>query len=549
MNAMNISWGKSFFERRAKARLRCAMRGYRQLRDAKMLGNIARVKDAFVRSRLCVANEVSAHIFGAALSTAELSVRQYLLAQVSGLELGQALMSSFACRREGVALPLPAEWRKIVADLGFPIAPLQSKMAWVRYIAVKFFLGVALFLQRALACVPTIVRPANQSIGKFVYFDNLVLGALPQKVANGVSHDVLTWYASVTEKNEKFDAFCHSLENVGPRKLGDIEVVALSGPLVPLDRIGPFVKFLLWGMAASLQALVDGLRGRWVSALMLGEAVKAAHARLLSPDRLAREYLFHNSNCVYRPLWTYEAEKAGSKIVLYFYSTNCEPFKRPDGYAQFSGDFYGVMSWPNYLVWDTYQADFVRRESGDNAKIEVVGPIWFSSSPEDLPYLPAPAIAIFDVQPLRTSFYRRIGTDFDYYNQKNAIAFLADCYAAARACNVAVALKRKRDVGGLIHPTYETFIAKLAKQEKCFAINSSASATRVIERCAAVISMPFTSTALIGRALGKPSAYYDPFHMIQKDDRAGHGILILHGPEELRAWLCKVLNMEVVAQS
>jgi len=71
-------------------------------------------------------------------------------------------------------------------------------------------------------------------------------------------------------------------------------------------------------------------------------------------------------------------------------------------------------------------------------------------------------------------------------------------------------------------------------------VDPDISAYRVIEASTAVISMPFTSTALIARELGKPSCYYDPTDMIQKDDRAGHGIDIISGPEELRKWFKKL---------
>jgi polysaccharide biosynthesis PFTS motif protein len=56
-----------------------------------------------------------------------------------------------------------------------------------------------------------------------------------------------------------------------------------------------------------------------------------------------------------------------------------------------------------------------------------------------------------------------------------------------------------------------------------FSIEPDISAIRVIKKSYAVISMPFTSTALLGKQLGKSSIYYDPSGMVQKDDRAAHG--------------------------
>ena len=49
--------------------------------------------------------------------------------------------------------------------------------------------------------------------------------------------------------------------------------------------------------------------------------------------------------------------------------------------------------------------------------------------------------------------------------------------------------------------------------------------------------MPFTSTAIIAKSLGKKSIYYDPTGMIQKDDRAAHGIPVVTGIEDLENWV------------
>lgn len=54
--------------------------------------------------------------------------------------------------------------------------------------------------------------------------------------------------------------------------------------------------------------------------------------------------------------------------------------------------------------------------------------------------------------------------------------------------------------------------------------------------------MPFTSTALIAKELGKVSIYYDPTGLIQKDDRAAHGIPIISGKKELKNWLETIIS-------
>ena len=94
----------------------------------------------------------------------------------------------------------------------------------------------------------------------------------------------------------------------------------------------------------------------------------------------------------------------------------------------------------------------------------------------------------------------------------------------------------------LAHPVYRHFVEKLEEQSHFISIDPGISPSIVIGDCIAVISMPFTSTALFGRELGKPSIYYDPHSLLHKNDPAAHGIEILQGQEELRRWLAIVLK-------
>ena len=48
--------------------------------------------------------------------------------------------------------------------------------------------------------------------------------------------------------------------------------------------------------------------------------------------------------------------------------------------------------------------------------------------------------------------------------------------------------------------------------------------------CDLVISMPFTSTAIIAKELGKPSIFYDASASIEKNE--SHGIPVLKNKEE-----------------
>ena len=103
-------------------------------------------------------------------------------------------------------------------------------------------------------------------------------------------------------------------------------------------------------------------------------------------------------------------------------------------------------------------------------------------------------------------------------------------------------LKHKRTIGKLLNRRYRRVVDGLVASDHFAAIDPDTAAIPVVESCDAVISMPFTSTALLGRELGKPSVYYDPTGVVQKDDRAAHGIEVLSGPQELQTWVSSVTS-------
>lgn len=519
-----------------RSHLRRIMRGYRALKRSGRLDRIAAVKQALTEHSLKLTDQnFSRVVMGHGAESGEIIVRQYLLTRVGGLNLNRALLLAFGKKQGRVVFSLPRKWREVLSEHGFEVAHFRSAMLWQLYVCALLLYGAVKIGKIAFAGI-TSGKSTDPESRHYAYFADLGPGNLPQEINGKKSHDVISGYLRWPGKTMGIESVQHSVANVLPTAVGGIAVLSRRGPLPDLAGGCAAAKYLLWGLRAGLIAAIDCLRGQWWHALLLNQAALAAQARSLPADSLAREYLFHNSGWIYRPLWTYEAEQRGSAITFYFYSTNCEAFKRSGEHPPLS---YGwkAMTWPHYVVWDEYQADFVRRAVGEHANISVVGPIWFHASGREVRGLSLKTVAVFDVQPMRDAFYQTLGIDFDYYTPKTANQFLSDIYKALRECGGTLALKRKRKAGQLAHPKYRQFIEKFDRLPNFIAVDPDMSASRLIEDCVAVISMPFTSTALLGRVLGKPTIYYDPHGVIQKDDRAAHGIEIVSGPEELRGWL------------
>ena len=334
----------------------------------------------------------------------------------------------------------------------------------------------------------------------------------------------------------------HDVKEVETTYLNGKSVEFRADAVPPLNDFLSFIRFFIWSISAILLSAFDMLRGRWWNAFILAEASKASLARFSKPGELAIDYLFDNSDTVYRPAWTYEAEQKGSRIISYFYST-FEDYKLPSGY-QPNSTYWQAMNWPLYLVWDDYQEQLVKRNVGESAKVCNTGPIWLSSSPVELPNIPERSVAVFDIQPVKTSHHFGFSTiaELGYGNPKVPIGFINDIDTALSKFDGTIIHKRKRNLDKHVHNGYTRTLAELAKAKRLIAIEPETSPVRVIEKCDAVISMPFTATAIMARELGKPSVFYDPTGLIQKDDRGAHGIPVISGEDELQAWMEKIFS-------
>lgn len=529
---MNIPLFTNYFIGRGHRQLYAMMRGYRILRTNKQLPRIMDTKISLTNHVLDIPlNKTSRFIFGAGILNAELTVRQFLLVRSGGFSLNAALLKSLGNGEKPIAFHLPPIWRKILASHGFTVSQFRSAMVWQGFLVACLGYGVIQILKNSINGFKSLFVKNKKVLGRHVYFIGLTKNELPKPGFDGKSYDVISWYLQWPKKLSNLQSACHSVRGVIPTTLGKVAVVPI--PKEPtLTRLNQLLNFVAWGLVATTIATIDLLRGRWWHALMLSDATRSCMVRLQDTSDLASEYLFHNSFASYRPLWTYEAESRGSQVTFYFYSTNCEPFKTNKGYPPLPYSWQ-AMNWSRYLVWNEQQADFIRRCVGSQASIQIVGPIWFSGSVATLPSLPANLIAVFDIQPRRTSIYSGLGVPIEYYIPSICNQFILDIHDLALQSNWIMAWKCKRKIGSAIHPSYNNMGLKLASSLNLVSIDPDTAALSVIEASSIVISMPFTSTALIARSLGKPSYYYDPSGLVQKDDRAAHGIPVISGREEL----------------
>jgi polysaccharide biosynthesis PFTS motif protein len=521
--------------RRRRRRVRRVLRGYFRLRR---MGASDRV--FALRARVAVEplgidpDRASALIFGPEGADADRIVRGFMMKH-AGPRLAPPLLAAMGGGPPALLGRAPPAWQDAARQAGFPVARLRSRLAWSGFIAAVFGFGVLEIARIAAASATAVACRHGYSSDRYVHFEQLGPANLPALAGECRRRTIVSWYLQWDGRVAPLDRITHTGAPGPERRSSGVAVHHAGAPLPPLASVGALARFLAWGTAATALSLVDLLRGRWWHPLMLHQAALAVSARLTPAPALAREYLFHHTGVSSRPLWTYEVTRMGSLVSIYFYSTNSEGFARRDGSIPLPWGWAGI-DWPRYLAWGDGQAAFLRRAGASENAVVRVGPVWFSDSDASLPELPRPPIAVFDVQPLRVSYFYGLAPEFAYYTAETACCFLRDVLGVAEEHGALLAWKKKRHVGWYRHPRYQRFTARLAEHGPVRVVPPECSAWSLVDASAAVISMPFTSTALIGRELGRPSIYYDATGIIQRDDPAAHGIPVVVGIDELRDW-------------
>ncbi|MCZ2473331.1 polysaccharide biosynthesis PFTS motif protein [Aquirufa ecclesiirivi] len=516
------------------------MRGYRQLKSENRLDFILQLKFNISNTAISsVGKNPAQWVFGAGGDSAELIVRQYLVSRLLELNFNKEILYCFGDQQRAFSYPLPPSWLQIVKNSGIKVNFFTSFLKFRWYVFTCFIGGFAVFGKHLLSCIQEIRKPNHTQAKPYVYFDGLVASNIP-KSNSKPSYDIISWYLQWSHKEIGISHILHRAGSAAEVIIDGITIKPVLSTIKPITKISSILGYISWFIFGMVLSWLSFFRDRWWNALMMMEAVKAKTVQYLDTTEIAKDYLFHNSGWVYRPLWTYEAEVKGANITFYFYSRNCENFKLPQGYP-IQANFWDITNWPRYLVWNESHEDFIYRCVSKNAKVLNVGSIWFQDDSNVEFQIPENSVAVFPVQPLRDSFYQSLGIDFEYYVSINSNQFLEDCHQIVKDQQGILVLKNKRDVGKLLSKSFSKLINTLELNVDVINLDSRISANRVIQHSKAVISMPFTSTALIAKELGKPTCYYDPLGMIQKDDRASSGIEIVTGKKELASWLSKVL--------
>jgi polysaccharide biosynthesis PFTS motif protein len=502
------------------------MRGYRIMRDKQMHNFVKNIRAELTLTPVKLG--ILSMPFMPAIK--EIYFRQYLLLILIGTRLNASILASLHSHRS-IVFPLPENWAKVLQNNGVLVNRGLSRIIYFLFAFKQLLVGFYSFCKTA---VTNLTMMSEDRTGKFIYFSDMLGDALPPK--NGsFSYNVVEWYANWADANKSVTKIRHSIVS---EEYSYREFLIQSGSLLPsIKSIAGYASFLAWGVWAFIVSFISLILGSTVYAILYRELIKEKVFSLADREDIAEEYYFNNGNMIYRPIWTYTAEQKGAKIILLNWSAGFPDILGPQGYPACEiGQV--TQTWPYILQWSPLYSRYLESIiEHEQTVIKVVTPIYFCDTVKTDFKSDKPLLAVFDVTPQRAYFHNILVPSTEYRTYENGRKFLEDIYEVAKKNNFNILWKRKRSFIPIHSKPYIKFCERFSLLPGVIECDPRISAFQIVQQVAGVISMPFTSTALVADSYARPSVYYDPTQKLFKTDRGTQQLPLISGKQELNDWL------------
>ncbi len=465
------------------------------------------ITEKFVKKSLNIKeNQYSKLIFGKNIKDKEKIIKQYLLKYIyhplrSEASILRSILLS-ANNKKALIFPMNKNICKITEEKNIKVNHFFSLILWEIFIISFFFRGsikiFSLFL-KLFSIKKTIFY-------KSVYFINLPKEALNLKNnLKSTNKNYFSFIFSYLKKNNiKTNQLSHSVLNIKNFKHFDTNYIYSEKYNFNLGFFKK-LKLISWGIRVILISFIDLIRGRWWNPLLLYESVDRKIIEIIRSQDLHSIYLFNNtSGLVYKPMWTYEAEKKDSIVIFYFYSLNYLPYTsklcKPEGMS--------IFTWNNFAVWNKDHELQLRNNINHSFNSICFEPVFFDTGYLDFKQLNQNFVTLFDITPLRPTF-RKCNFIPNYFKGENLIKFLKDIIEISEKINLKIVLKIKR-LSSLTDKNYINYINKQIARNKIYLLDDQTSSISLIKKSKFVISYPITSANKICDYFNITNYYYCP---------------------------------------
>ncbi len=450
------------------------------------------------------------------------SIKQRLYQLLITYEFNKKLLNFYE-NKKPFSHPLPSQWIDILEKNKIKVSIFSSILFAIFKMKV--------FLKAIKVLFLSYYYKEKQINNEFNYIHNF-----NKNIIKNINHNnnLFSWFEKYFNDGVKFYTHdCRSIEKYNIEKL-----TIINQNLFGIKNIYIFFKFFFLLIKMTLK----GIFFCNSILLLLDEIIKL---KIISKKNknLPNKIFFDHSESIFKPLWTYCLEKKNIKCMVFFYSTNNSPIifekDQADNIASLITHGWELMSWKNYLVWNEYQLNYFSKYFNINKNyFEISGPIPLESGIMINKKEKKKLISIFDVTPFKNEYYKNFGLPSCYYNFENLKNFYENLTEIIDKNFYQLIFKIKR-ITKNTDQNYTKFLKSL--ESKGFLIYDNASSFDLIKISTKVISLPFSSPAIIAKYYNIDTVYFDPTNKLRflNDYKIfNHDIQILN-KEEIKNWLIK----------
>jgi polysaccharide biosynthesis PFTS motif protein len=467
----------------------------------------------------------------------ETLLRQMLFAHTRTSGVWGSMVVQLAGMEEKLVLAGPAGWRREFERHGFKVAHGRSRLA--------LFWEQLRGLRRAAALLTRYLRRAIRRNAPAPNSYAVVHGARSFYLPHALLPPSERWdWISGYRRSSVFDSRIHEIWAVIHEPYSGKDLSGIRPVMHPLPDFGSnamWAAFLLEAAARTGWAVLRWLAGAWWAPLALPYVLDLCYSRRLQKSDLPLQVVFNSTEKTIRPLWTYDLERRGTRVLMFLYSMNNVAFAPRSAESRFSEPDFCHVSWPEYVVWGDEHAAMLKKVGVRRGRFTAIGAIGFADDVSDLPELPARCIAVFDVEAHRAVDLGIQGFPRPYWDHDTCYRFVEDAFVAIRKLGATPLYKPKGYLHGrLIRPKGAMFL-DLVRRYDAVLIDGFVNPNRIMPHVDAVVSMPFTSTAAAALVFGRPSVYFDPTGTLEPFIQLACGLPLMLSRGELENWLSDAL--------
>ena len=446
-----------------------------------------------------------------------------------------ALLLEAINKGKSITYPMPPEWRTILTAEGIRMPNLKNRISWfffkLKWLAYGIYLSA-----KVLVSNTSFFR--KQIDSNFVYVDNLTKKNFPENQDFVHAKNIINWLVRYHQYKKQTIIFW--LKGIQEHVISGNIVKSMPYVVTPVPLAAKEFLLLFFGLFSRAIQMLFLLFTSSFEPLLFKEYSLLTVVNRERGDLSKAAYFFHGSTLIFRPLWTYAVEKKGSKVISFLYSTHNSPYSTEHDFDLTHG-FRDKSSWSNFYVWNEYQKKYFSFFR-PNAKIKIVGPIWFEAHKSHNVTFSANKlnVLIFDLRPLDRDLIRNLALEEsfnyteEYLNDYNTI--LLETLSSIEG--VSIYYKSKRNFNKNFHSlSYEKNRRRQRKRMSINYIDPEADVFSLIENADIVFSPPFISTANVAQNNNIKNAYFDPWGKIKTNPFLAHGNPVLSTKNEIVAFV------------